>query len=252
MADTLDTSGNAEVQVRNGAASTSNCEEVFRNSPKLKYDVWLLSRKRVAYPVVEKYAKNAWSKYGFVKSMMNSEGFLIFKFSSARGELARVLVWVKFHGVPILAFMADGLSLIATKLGTPSMLNSYVSFMCMDSWVRSSYARATMDLRADIELRECMMVVVLRMDSKDESIDSAFARFNTIITSLKALDEGYSSKTYFRKFLRALHPKWRAKVTMVEESKDLTSLSLDELIGNLKVYEMIIKKDSETAKAKGV
>ncbi|GJV94132.1 retrovirus-related pol polyprotein from transposon TNT 1-94 [Tanacetum coccineum] len=69
---------------------------------------------------------------------------------------------------------------------------------------------------------------------KDESIDNAFVRFNTIITSLKALDEGYSSKNYVRKFLRALHPKWRAKVMAIEESKDLTSLSLDELIGNLK------------------
>ncbi|GKC38348.1 hypothetical protein Tco_1050732 [Tanacetum coccineum] len=59
---------------------------------------------------------------------------------------------------------------------------------------------------------------------EDESIDNAFARFNTIITSLKALDE---------------------------ESKDLTSLSLDELIRNLKVYEMIIKKDSKIVKAKG-
>ncbi|GJY93231.1 retrovirus-related pol polyprotein from transposon TNT 1-94 [Tanacetum coccineum] len=56
--------------------------------------------------------------------------------------------------------------------------------------------------------------------SEDESIDSAFARFNTIITSIKALDE------------------------------DLTSLSLDELIRNLKVHEMIIKKDSEIVKAK--
>ncbi|GJZ93081.1 UBN2 domain-containing protein [Tanacetum coccineum] len=84
-----------------------------------------------------------------------------------------------------------------------------------------------------------------------ESIDSAFARFNTIITTLKALDEGYSSKNYVRKFLRALHPKWRAKVTTIEESKDLTSLSLDELIGNLKVHEMIIKKDSKIVKAKG-
>ncbi|GJX89511.1 retrovirus-related pol polyprotein from transposon TNT 1-94 [Tanacetum coccineum] len=54
--------------------------------------------------------------------------------------------------------------------------------------------------------------------SEDESIDSAFARFNTIITSLKALDEGYSSKNY--------------------------------LIGNLKVHKMIIKKDSEIVKAK--
>ncbi|GJU49505.1 retrovirus-related pol polyprotein from transposon TNT 1-94 [Tanacetum coccineum] len=56
---------------------------------------------------------------------------------------------------------------------------------------------------------------------EDETTDNAFARFNTIITSLKALDE------------------------------DLTSLSLDELIGNLRVHEMIIKKDSEIVKAKG-
>nr|GEW73993.1 copia protein [Tanacetum cinerariifolium] len=86
---------------------------------------------------------------------------------------------------------------------------------------------------------------------KDESIDSAFATFNTIITSLKALDEGYSSKNCVRKFLRALHHKWRKKVTMIEESKDLTSLSIDELIENLKVHEMIIKKDSKIVKAKG-
>nr|GEW81810.1 retrovirus-related Pol polyprotein from transposon TNT 1-94 [Tanacetum cinerariifolium] len=69
--------------------------------------------------------------------------------------------------------------------------------------------------------------------------------------SLKALDEGYSSKNYVRKFLRALHPKWKAKVTKIKESKDLTSLSLNELIGNLKVHEMIIKKDSEIVKGKG-
>nr|GEV71929.1 alpha/beta hydrolases superfamily protein [Tanacetum cinerariifolium] len=80
--------------------------------------------------------------------------------------------------------------------------------------------------------------------------DSAFARFNTIITSLKALDESFSSKNYVRKFLRDLHPKWRAKVMAIEESKDLTSLSLDELIKNLKVHKMIIKKDSKIVKEK--
>ncbi|GJU22083.1 hypothetical protein Tco_1155425 [Tanacetum coccineum] len=65
---------------------------------------------------------------------------------------------------------------------------------------------------------------------EEESIDNAFARFNNIITSLKALDE--------------------AKVTAIKESKDLTSISLDELIGNLKVHEVIIKKDSEIVKGK--
>nr|GEZ30139.1 UBN2 domain-containing protein [Tanacetum cinerariifolium] len=66
---------------------------------------------------------------------------------------------------------------------------------------------------------------------------SAFARFNTIITSLKALDESFSSCKHVRKFLRALLTKWRPKVTAIEESKDLSALPLDELIGNLKVYE---------------
>ncbi|GKA79970.1 zf-CCHC domain-containing protein [Tanacetum coccineum] len=45
--------------------------------------------------------------------------------------------------------------------------------------------------------------------SGEESIDNGFARFNTIITSLKALDEGFSTKNYVRKFLRALHPMAR-------------------------------------------
>nr|GEU39739.1 zf-CCHC domain-containing protein/DUF4219 domain-containing protein/UBN2 domain-containing protein [Tanacetum cinerariifolium] len=61
------------------------------------------------------------------------------------------------------------------------------------------------------------------MIPKEESIDNAFAKFNTIITSLKALDE---------------------------ESKNITTLSLDELIGNLKVYEEVITKDFETVKRK--
>ncbi|GJU97849.1 hypothetical protein Tco_1327120 [Tanacetum coccineum] len=103
------------------------------------------------------------------------------------------------------------------------------------------------DNKSDLLVQKYKQFVI----SKDESIDSSFARFNTIITSLKALDEGYSSNNYVRKFLRALRPKWRAKVMAIEDSKDLTSLSLDELIGNLKVQEMIIKKDSEIVKAKG-
>ncbi|GKC71070.1 hypothetical protein Tco_1116953, partial [Tanacetum coccineum] len=85
---------------------------------------------------------------------------------------------------------------------------------------------------------------------EEESIDSGFARFNTIITSLKALDEGFSSKNYVRKFLMALHPKWRAKVTAIKESKDLSSLALDKLIGNLKVHEVVMEKDSEIYRGK--
>nr|GEU90977.1 DUF4219 domain-containing protein/UBN2 domain-containing protein [Tanacetum cinerariifolium] len=85
---------------------------------------------------------------------------------------------------------------------------------------------------------------------EEEYIDSGFARFNTIITSLKALDEGFSSKNYVRKFLRDLHPKWKANVTAIKESKDMSSLALDELIKNLKVHEVVMEKDFEIYKGK--
>nr|GEZ10718.1 UBN2 domain-containing protein [Tanacetum cinerariifolium] len=85
---------------------------------------------------------------------------------------------------------------------------------------------------------------------EEESIDSGFARFNTVITSLKAIDEGFSSKNYVRKFIRALHPKWRAKVITIGELKDLSSLALAELIGNLKVHKLVMEKDSEIYKGK--
>ncbi|GJS26009.1 zf-CCHC domain-containing protein [Tanacetum coccineum] len=80
--------------------------------------------------------------------------------------------------------------------------------------------------------------------------DCAFSRFNTIITSLKALDESFSSRNHVRKFLRALPTKWRPKVMAIEESKDLSTLSLDKLIGNLKVYEVVLEKDLEVSKNK--
>ncbi|GJX64353.1 hypothetical protein Tco_0298696 [Tanacetum coccineum] len=76
------------------------------------------------------------------------------------------------------------------------------------------------------------------------------SRFNTIITSLKALDESFSSRNHVRKFLRALPTKWRPKVTAIEESKDLSTLPLDELISNLKVYEVVLEKDLETSRNK--
>ncbi|GJY96388.1 hypothetical protein Tco_0513298 [Tanacetum coccineum] len=128
------------------------------------------------------------------------------------------------------------------------------SFMCnteKDIWknllITHQGNNQVKDNKIDLLVQQYEQFII----SEIESIDSAFARFNTIITSLKALEEGYSIKNYVRKFLRALHPKWRAKVTTIKESKDLTSLSLDKLIRNLKVHEMVIKKDFEIVKAKG-
>ncbi|GKA75542.1 hypothetical protein Tco_0781920, partial [Tanacetum coccineum] len=74
-----------------------------------------------------------------------------------------VITRVKFHGVPITAFSEDGLSIIATKLGISLMLDSYTSDMCMQSWHTSSYARAMIDLRADGELKDTIVVAMPKL-----------------------------------------------------------------------------------------
>ncbi|GKA87085.1 hypothetical protein Tco_0808796 [Tanacetum coccineum] len=71
-------------------------------------------------------------------------------------------------------------------------------------------------------------------------------RFETYVKS-KDID---ICRNHVRKFLRALPTKWRPKVTVIEEPKDLSTLPLDELIYNLKVYEVVLEKYPEASKNK--
>ncbi|GJW33345.1 hypothetical protein Tco_0053377 [Tanacetum coccineum] len=61
------------------------------------------------------------------------------------------------------AFSEDDLSAIATILGTPLMLDSYTFDMCIQSWGRSSFARAMIELRADVELKDTIMAAMPKL-----------------------------------------------------------------------------------------
>ncbi|GKD08435.1 hypothetical protein Tco_1188120 [Tanacetum coccineum] len=112
--------------------------------------------------------------------------------------------------------------------------------------------------QGNLQVKDCKINLLTQQYEKfsissEETIYSGFTRFNVIVTSLKSLDQDYSSKNHVRKFLRALPIKWRTKVTTIEESKDLATLPLDKLIGNLKVYETLLENDgiaSKTTKEK--
>nr|GEV73754.1 Gag-Pol polyprotein [Tanacetum cinerariifolium] len=98
------------------------------------------------------------------------------------------------------------------------------------------------------------------MDSKDVNTDSIppFVlennddRGKTYYSNSLTLGLEYREDESIRKEIQHLIKleRERAKVMANEESKDLRSLSLDELIGNLNVYELIIKKDSKMVKGK--
>nr|GEX08222.1 UBN2 domain-containing protein [Tanacetum cinerariifolium] len=57
-------------------------------------------------------------------------------------------------------------------------------------------------------------------------------------------------KVINEEILEGSSKKRRPNVTAIEESKELSTLLLDELIGNLKVYEVVLEKDSEVCTSK--
>ena len=83
-----------------------------------------------------------------------------------------------------------------------------------------------------------------------ESISEMFARLSEITNGLKALGKEYSSSELVRKVLRSLPPTWHTKATVIEESKDLSTLSLEELIGSLMTYEINMQKNEDESKKK--
>ncbi|MBA0756313.1 hypothetical protein Gogos_021462 [Gossypium gossypioides] len=72
-----------------------------------------------------------------------------------------------------------------------------------------------------------------------------FGHFTHIINGFKAFGKIYPNKDMVKKMLNSLPMSWEAKVRAIEESKDLNSLSFDELISYLLTYQMRLNKGSE-------
>ncbi|GKA24570.1 zinc knuckle CX2CX4HX4C containing protein [Tanacetum coccineum] len=60
-----------------------------------------------------------------------------------------VPLWVKMHNVPIVAYSKVGLDLISAKVGKLMRLDAHTNFICNNSWGRSDYARALVEVSAD-------------------------------------------------------------------------------------------------------
>ena len=76
----------------------------------------------------------------------------------------------------------------------------------------------------------------------DVTISEMFTRFTNIINGLKSLGKVYPNAEMVEKILRCLPERWEAKATAIQEAKDLTTMTLEELLGNLMTYELNKKK----------
>ena len=69
--------------------------------------------------------------------------------------------------------------------------------------------------------------------SKDESFDSFYSKLNEVVVGKFNLGEKTKDSKIVRKILRSLQESFRAKVTAIEESKDLDDIKVQELVGSL-------------------
>ena len=74
--------------------------------------------------------------------------------------------------------------------------------------------------------------------SKDESFDSFYSKLNEVVIGKFNLGEKTKDTKIVRKILRSLPESFCAKVTAIEESKDLDDIKVQELIGSLQTYEL--------------
>ncbi|XP_065617342.1 uncharacterized protein LOC136062340 [Quercus suber] len=72
---------------------------------------------------------------------------------------------------------------------------------------------------------------------EDELFDSFYGKLNKIVIAKLNLGEKIEDTNVVRKILRSLPESFRAKVTAIDESKDLDEIKIQELIGSLQTYE---------------
>ena len=82
--------------------------------------------------------------------------------------------------------------------------------------------------------------------SEDKSFDSFYSKLNEVIVSKFNLGEKTEDSKIIRKILRSLPKSFRAKVTMIEESKDLDDIKVQELVGSLQTYEMSLPNQQKS------
>ena len=87
---------------------------------------------------------------------------------------------------------------------------------------------------------------------EDESFDEFYAKLKDIVNSAFNLGETIPEPKIVRKVLRSLPERFHAKITVIEELKDIDKIPLTELVGNLQTYELGLTRIGKSSKSKSV
>ena len=87
---------------------------------------------------------------------------------------------------------------------------------------------------------------------EDESFDEFYAKLKDIVNSAFNLRETIFEPKIVKKVLRSLPERFHAKITTIEESKDIDKIPLTKLVGNLQTYELGLSRIGKSGKGKSM
>ena len=87
---------------------------------------------------------------------------------------------------------------------------------------------------------------------ENESLDEFYAKLKDIVNSAFNLGETIPEPKIVRKVLRSLPKRFHAKITAIEESKDIGKIPLTELVGNQQTYELGLTRIGKSSKSKSM
>ena len=87
---------------------------------------------------------------------------------------------------------------------------------------------------------------------EDKSFDKFYAKLKDIVNLAFNLGETILEPKIVRKVLRYLPERFQAKITAIEESKDIEKILLTKLVGNLQTYELGLTRIGRSGKSKSM
>ena len=87
---------------------------------------------------------------------------------------------------------------------------------------------------------------------EDESFDEFYVKLKDIVILAFNLGKTIPKPKIVRKVLRFLPERFHAKITAIEESKDINKSPLTELVGNLQTYKLGLSRIGKLRKGKSM
>ena len=165
-------------------------EIVIKGSEKWKLSAcgYFVGHKMLANEL-RYHLRRMWAKYGLRDVIVNSSGMHMFKFKDEQGmkavieqspwmvnnvplfvqnwnadvgmkktEPSKMPLWVKMVNVPMEAWSVDGISSMASSLGTPIVMDNMTALMFQHGVGRLDYARVLVEFDATKKLKESISI----------------------------------------------------------------------------------------------